>query len=692
MITPLIRPIKTNNGTFYTFLSATRHLSEILGSSDKEIIFSKFALLNIPDIKSTTSFQNYVTLDAIPNAFDIDGSKSWNEYLAESLQNYCLNLESNILSNSNYDFSILKTPSERVFFKWLKSIGAIRFRKVQSTESSNLSLFVEEDESPNYQRVIKYIGEIEMNNTVNHPNNTYTEIYIHIPSESGAFPYTLFKTTADANYSPGMVFTQTSDYILGRDPSTVHPSGLSTFALFDSKYTSMSASLSGILYKFDDSTSTWTPSQWWFNVPKENSYFLESNFNDASNDKLKISNGSKTVEFLRSRLDGITLDFNLTDYALINNNFNSFQEFGMSGLTTHFEFNTILVYYDVIDKNTGNKETNLYGVLFLDSVQDTSGGGGTIARFKKFKANTITGDNGNAYSLKLNFKFDISNEEVSVISFVNEYNTLSMNLFLDVLNNSIKVNYTLEDFIFQIENIKQKLDEIEPFALQYPELNTKLNDLKTQIENNLTIFSDLDNLKSLILKNYQEILNIYNNKTSIEMSYNLDVIQPLNGINIIRDNNKIFIDNMVQEYSIKKNPNDHFKFIVFDFNNNPNFYSYEFNLEPYNNFIKIQDGSITSPFLLDKDVYLYIKDDGVKWKNGQVFKVFFQFGINASNVNGNFNFFVLTDYSDKAQKGSPYGIIAGVMTYNDFSQHNFKPVLEIICIDENNLIFDYNIY
>jgi len=677
MITPLIRPIKTNNGTFYTFISAAARLSEILGSGDKEIVFSKFALLNIPDIKSTTSLQNYITLDGIPNAFDIDGSKTWNEYLCESFQNYCLNLESNVLSNPNYDFSVLRTPSERVFFKWLKSIGAIRFRNAKTSESTVSNLYVEEDESPNYQRVVKYIGEIDMNGVVNNPNNTYTELYVHIPSEAGNFPYVLFESVSDANYSPGMVFTQNSDFILGRDFSTIHPSGLSVYALFDSKYNNFSANGAppGILQKFDYNTSTWVPSSWWFSIPKSNTYYLESVFGDVNNDRLRITNGFKTVEFLRSRLDGISLNFKLNDYSLINNNFNSFQEFGTSGLTGHFEFNVVLIYYDLIDKNSGNTYTNLYGVLFLDSVQNTSGGGGFIERFKKFKANKITGDNGNAYSFKINFKFDISNEEIVSSSFVNEYNTFSMNLFLDVLNKSLETNYNLENFVSIVENLKNKIEE-----------------LKKQIEDNLLLFSDLDNLKSLINKNYQEILNIYNNKTSVEVAYNLDVIQPSDGIDIIKDNNKIFIKNNVYEYSIKKDYKDNFKSILVDFINNPNFYSYEFNLEPYNNFIKITDGSANIPFLLDKDVYLYIKDDGVKWKNGQSFKVFFKNGINASNVNGNFNFFILTDFSDKSQKGSPFGVVAGVITYDDFNKHDFKPVIEIICLDENNMIFDFNIF
>jgi hypothetical protein len=50
-IAPFIRPIQTQGGTFYTFSSAAEDLSLTFNNSGKKFSFSKYALLNLPDIK-----------------------------------------------------------------------------------------------------------------------------------------------------------------------------------------------------------------------------------------------------------------------------------------------------------------------------------------------------------------------------------------------------------------------------------------------------------------------------------------------------------------------------------------------------------------------------------------------------------------------------------------------------------------
>ena len=104
MIAPLIKPIRLQGGTFYTFSSASEDLGLSLNNSQKKFKFSNFALLNIPDIKSSPLGENNIGLSNTPGAFSvIDQSKTLNDYFAESLQNYCLNLESMITSDPDYD-------------------------------------------------------------------------------------------------------------------------------------------------------------------------------------------------------------------------------------------------------------------------------------------------------------------------------------------------------------------------------------------------------------------------------------------------------------------------------------------------------------------------------------------------------------------------------------------------------------
>ena len=84
-------------------------------------------------------------------------------------QNYCLNLETLIINQDNYNSTLLKTPSERIFFKWLKELGAIRFDQASDLESTK-DRFTEEASATTgpqrYNQVVKYIGDIDIVNNV----------------------------------------------------------------------------------------------------------------------------------------------------------------------------------------------------------------------------------------------------------------------------------------------------------------------------------------------------------------------------------------------------------------------------------------------------------------------------------------------------------------------------------------------
>jgi uncharacterized protein (UPF0147 family) len=54
----------------------------------------------------------------------------------ESFQNYALNLEELIISDSDFDNTIRRSVAERVFFKWLKETGAMRFRAATALEKN----------------------------------------------------------------------------------------------------------------------------------------------------------------------------------------------------------------------------------------------------------------------------------------------------------------------------------------------------------------------------------------------------------------------------------------------------------------------------------------------------------------------------------------------------------------------------
>ena len=120
--TPFIRPLQVQGGTFYAFSSAAEDLSFTFNNSINRFKFSKFALLNIPDIDSTNPLGNTLKLNAPDSAFldkatgaDNIITTNQNVNFSQSFQSYCLNLETTILSGSSYDQSLKQNISERVF-------------------------------------------------------------------------------------------------------------------------------------------------------------------------------------------------------------------------------------------------------------------------------------------------------------------------------------------------------------------------------------------------------------------------------------------------------------------------------------------------------------------------------------------------------------------------------------------------
>ena len=187
MATPLIRTLQAQGGTFYAFTSAARDLSKTLNSDDVKFQFSKFALLNIPNVEVPAQKQNYLQFRTIDGAIFNGLSGDDNINLSESFQNYALNIESILLADDDYDSSIKKTTSERIFFKWLKELGGLRFREADVNEKNQAlteKRFVEENTAlsgtQRYQRVVEYVGNIDVSNNVQKAGQTYTEVYLNV--------------------------------------------------------------------------------------------------------------------------------------------------------------------------------------------------------------------------------------------------------------------------------------------------------------------------------------------------------------------------------------------------------------------------------------------------------------------------------------------------------------------------------
>jgi hypothetical protein len=700
--TPLIRTPQADGGTFYTFSSAARDLSRTLSNENLRLVFSKFVCLNLPDLdrldpNSFSSRQNYMQFNTIDgNIFDGGLKADPNVNFTESLQNYALNLEEIIISDSDYDNTTNHSVAERVFFKWLKETGAIRFRSATNLEQSGTvtdPLFVEEDERTSgnvqYQRVIKYIGDIDIVNNVDRAGEAYTELYINVPTEVGNTPTILFQALEDSNYQPGLKLQGDDEFILGRNASSIHPQGLSIDAFYDYDSALLGTGPAG----YTDPNANWmnesTPPS------TTDSYFTEpTSFIDPTNVDIRKypadygnpAGFSSPVAYRRSRLDGISVDFNPNDYQQITENpeISTIAQFNGTDLSGTFEFNSVLVYYDVVDSSDSSKTaTNLYGILLLDNVTPTTDGG-YFQRYPKFKPNKITGQNGNSYGFKMNLRFDASPGSNGIDTIVNDYNTFSMGLFSDAtaqLQESAKIFQRQQLEISELEQRVQGLENQVSAVSESAFLQSQIDNLQVQLNQANLAFADGATLLDLIAKNADEIQDLANGEVSINLQYNTDVLRQ--GPGIIVDKtvpNQVTLSLGSQEYILMSSfdLNDIEINAANPLNLNVSQPQAFMELLPFTNMLRLETLNEAGG-----DLLLYIDDSDIQWKEGQTVRFAFTDGVNM----GSRNIRIFTDAQNR-MGGGAYGFQAAVISNAEISSN---PLFELVCLEQGVLNFAYDI-
>ena len=720
--TPFIRPLQIQGGTFYTFSSSAEDLSFTFNNSVNKFRFSKFALLNIPDIdNSSSSYDNIIRLNGPDSAF-LDFANSTQQIItgngnidfSQSFQSYCLNLESTIISTDDYNSDLKQNVSERVFFKWLRELGAIRFRPAASSEVvptldqntvttvSGLPVtekrYVEGDASPgttgaygmtgaSYNRVIQYIGNLDIVNSVKNSTNTYSEVYVMVPTKDGNTPTVLFKNVVDQNYYPDYQWTNdpsnplNDEYLFGRNYDDVNPSGLTTLAIFDDDVLG-----SPVATYFDTGASGATASGNWYS-PRDtaNTYFTDPSFVDPSNYILTKSDNSVNLTYIRSKLDSIGIDFDPNSYQQIisNPNISTLEEFNSTSASADFEFNAVLIYYDIYDPaNPNDVATNLYGVLFLDDV-NTSSGDIFIPRLQKHRPNPVTKLNGNSYGFKINLKFDTDIDQTGVEQAINDYSPFSLSMFMDAMNVLQDASSTLNNTVVQFIDVSERVSNLETLVLSTEtslDLSARIVSLEETIAANQALFNNTQAVMNLINQNYDLVRALINNETSVEVSYNLDLLKQGNGILLDRTvPNEVTVKNSNQDFNIGA---DYGKGTLTQNGSNEIFL-----LEFSNYFKHVNNGN---PITLTQDMTIRIKDR-VKWKNGQRFRLSFGDPI----YPGNFLIKILTDSQGLYPISNPSAVAysKNIITLTDsiLAGESYIPVIEIVCIDQQNLKFQVDI-
>lgn len=718
--TPFIRPLQVQGGTFYAFSSAAEDLSFTFNNSINKFKFSKFALLNIPQIDSGDPLGNSLKLDAPDGAF-IDRATNAQQIItgnantnfSQSFQSYCLNLETTILSTVEYNAETKQNVSERVFWKWLKELGGIRFQPAASTQvvdalnqntvidvdglPTNQKRFVEGDPvggtgsfgltGATYNRVVQYIGNLDIVNSVKNNNNTYSEVYVLVPTKDGNTPTVLFKNVLDENYIPDFQWTNNpanplnDEYLTGRAFDELNPSGLTNLAIFDCE----ALGVPSVIFT-DTATGANGSGNWYAPRDTADTYFSDT-YPDFFNPTALILTKSFSgfdQQYVRTKLDSIGLDFNPDSYKQIvdDPSISTIEEFNSTSASNDFEFNAILIYYDVYDPAIPqDSATNLYGVLFLDDVKSTGFGTFSIPAFKKFKPNIVTKLNGNSYGLKLNIKFDVDIDQTGVEQAINDYSPFSLTMFMDAMNVLQDASSTLNNTASIYSQLEERVSNMENLLLTSEttfNIDRRIEFLEQSYAANQALFNNTQAIMGLINQNYELIRALINNETSIEISYNLNLVKQGPGILVDRSvPNELTVINANETYDIGPNLGN-----VTLQNNSAN----QVNLLGYTNYVKHVNNGI--PINLTSDLTIRINDSTLtNWKNGQTLRFSFGDEIIPGDFSVNFITNASGSYPLSNPTNVPYSTLIISLTNQDFEVHNFKPIFDIVCVDSNNLIF-----
>jgi hypothetical protein len=465
-ITPFIKRMRVNGGTLFSFNSSIEDIGLNINEKNNIVKISHFALLDIPAIKTSSVIgENWFNVQAISGAWEYENDtpliKDGRVLIAESFQNYASNLETVLLDQTSYNPELQDSVSDRVFWKWLKETGAIRW-----TDDGSGNII--EDTHPDYTSVVKYTGLVSSGNVRKDTYGTYNETYIMIPTSHGqTLPY--FKQITDANYNHGFEIGELGEKICGRDTwLQPHPDGLS----FDAHYDFVDASSAVDSYTLDVSSYDYTGAGWWYTsqgiepTVGSNYYLTDTNayIGEPSSYYTDLTyTGASGFSFRRSNHDCMSLEFDLDALKTIYDDstltYNKIAT--TNSIATSFNFNTAAIYYTIYN-STGDEvlATNLLGIMFLDAPSGNSNSisstGILLPSIEKIQSQA-TGF-GTAYSLRLNIKSDntiddthatIIDESTSNVSYAEEFNDTMVELkkTIQILNQQTgTINYISSNY------------------------------------------------------------------------------------------------------------------------------------------------------------------------------------------------------------------------------------------------------
>lgn len=168
-----------------------------------------------------------------------------------------------------------------------------------------------------------------------------------------------------------------------------------------------------------------------------------------------------------------------------------------------FEFNCVIMYYDEYNVVNPNAVTRKLGsVLFTDDFDEIpSTGGHTIPLTKKnIDDDGITG---NSIAYRINSRFFYGNNNITADTILNQYNTISMDLYMDALKELVEITKMFTEQTDSIEELQNKIYNIESII----GTNKSYNDLQVTIDGITQQIADIQGGESNI--SMDELFNVF---------------------------------------------------------------------------------------------------------------------------------------------------------------------------------------
>lgn len=444
--TPLLRPLRKDGATMYVFPSASEDIGLNLDNRVNHVALSHYALLNFPAPSGTSD------------------AAVW---YAEQLQNYVMNCECTLTNQLNYNYQEYHTVTERIFWKWAEKKGYVKFKPYTTQTDSDGNLLKDyyiqlQKEDPD--RFVQCFGSIDAGNSLSTEFGMFNETYINVPSSYGNGPVffnTKMQDVGEQNCIIGHEYfaTQEEGLLEGRDQTQITEIAIlqNSQPIYDNE--------SSKSYKIVNSQN------------KLNAYEIVKDFNliqKAVNEHFNAGKtGSDRKDYIINSYDDINVDAK-----------HQFQDdYNITGSKCEFNFNAILLYYSVYDQDDPTKSAyavNLFGIIFLNGIEDNSYIP-TLTKRKSFgsEANSFFG---NSYSFRVNLKtmsvYDntdaVINDNTTMTSiYSTDFSDVISNLnrAIDVMNTNVQSTMAIQDNYMRI---LRNNDETREYV---ENISTKINAL-----------------------------------------------------------------------------------------------------------------------------------------------------------------------------------------------------------------------